>query len=100
MASKSDEDISIGFKNNDLPKNNCSLQARKSVNNPSYSVGSGLSGANYIGINSHPLDKMAAISQPTDSNEFLWMKMFVFWSKFHWSLFLRVQLTISQHWFR
>ena len=28
------------------------------------------------------------------------MKTFVFWSEFHWSLFLRVQLTISQHWFR
>ena len=25
---------------------------------------------------------------------------FVFWFEFHWSLFLRVQLTISQHWFR
>ena len=27
-------------------------------------------------------------------------KNFVFWFEFHWSLFLRVQLTISQHWFR
>ena len=26
--------------------------------------------------------------------------MFEFWLKFHWSLFLGVQLTISQHWFR
>ena len=34
------------------------------------------------------------------SNAFYWMKMFVFWLKFHWSLFLRVQLTIYQHWFR
>ena len=25
---------------------------------------------------------------------------FVFWSRFHWTLFLRVQLTITQHWFR
>ena len=25
------------------------------------------------------------------------MKSFVFWLKFHWSLFLRVQLTITQH---
>ena len=24
----------------------------------------------------------------------------VFWLKFHWSLFIRVQLTITQHWFR
>ena len=27
------------------------------------------------------------------------MKIFVFWLKFHWSMFLRVQLTITQHWF-
>ena len=28
-----------------------------------------------------------------------WMKNFDFWPKCHWSLFLRVQLTITQHWF-
>ena len=42
------------------------------------------------------LDKMAAIRQTT----FSWMKNFNFWLKYHWSLFLRVQLTIGQHWFR
>ena len=47
-----------------------------------------------------PLDKMVAISQTTFSNAFSWMKSFVFWFEFHWSLFLRVQLTICQHWFR
>ena len=41
-------------------------------------------------------DKMAAIFQTTFSNVFSWMKMFEFRLKFHWSLFLRVQLTISQ----
>ena len=54
-----------------------------------------------IGLNvlTHlPLDKMAAISQKIFSDAFLWMKSFVFWLKFHWSLFLRVQLTITQHW--
>ena len=45
-------------------------------------------------------DKMAAISQTTLSNAFSWMKMFEFRLKFHWSLFLRVQLTIFKHWFR
>ena len=45
-------------------------------------------------------DKMDAISQTTLSNAFLYMKMLKFWLKFHWSLFLRVQLTIFQHWFR
>ena len=47
-----------------------------------------------------PLDKMAAISQTIFSKAFSWMKSFVFWFKFHWSLFLRVPLTIIQHWFR
>ena len=45
-------------------------------------------------------DKMAAIFQTTFSNAFYWMKLYEFRLKFHWSLFLRVQLTISQHWFR
>ena len=47
-----------------------------------------------------PLDKMAAISQTTLSNALPGMKNFDFWLKFHWSLFLRVQLTLTQHWFR
>ena len=45
-------------------------------------------------------DKMDAISQTTFSSAFLWMKMFEFRLKFHWSLFPRVQSTINQHWFR
>ena len=45
-------------------------------------------------------DKMDAISQTTFSSGFSWMKIFEFRLKFHWSLFLRVQLTIFQHWFR
>ena len=45
-------------------------------------------------------DKMAAILQMTFSNTLFWMKTFEFRLKFHWSLFLRVQLTISQHRFR
>ena len=40
------------------------------------------------------LDKMEAISQTTCSIAFSWMKMFEFRLKFHWSLFLRVPLTI------
>ena len=46
------------------------------------------------------LDKMAAIWQTTFSKAFSWMTSFVFRFKFHWSSFLRVKLTISQHWFR
>ena len=45
-------------------------------------------------------DNMDAISQTTFWSAFSWMKMFEFRLKFHWSLFLRVQLTIFQHWFR
>ena len=52
---------------------------------------------------SSPLDKMAAISQTDDIFTFLrvlpWMKIFVFWVNFHWSLLRKVQLTITQHWF-
>ena len=44
--------------------------------------------------------KMAAISQTTLSNAFSWMKVLQFRLKFHWSLFLRMQLTKFQHWFR
>ena len=45
-------------------------------------------------------DKMDDISQTTLSSSFSWMKMFEFRLKFHWNLFLRVELTIFQHWFR
>ena len=45
-------------------------------------------------------DKIDAISQTTSSSAFSWMKMFEFRPKFQWGLFLRVQLTIFQHWFR
>ena len=47
-----------------------------------------------------PLDKMATILRTIFSDAFSWMNFFVFWLKFHWCLFLRVQLTISQHWIR
>ena len=45
-------------------------------------------------------DKMAAISQTTFQDAFSWMKMHEFRLRFHWSLFLRFELTIFQHWFR
>ena len=45
-------------------------------------------------------DKMAAIFQTTISTPFSWMKKFELRLKFHWNLFLRVQLTMFQHWFR
>ena len=45
-------------------------------------------------------DQIDAISQTTFSNAFSRMKMNEFRLEFHWSLFLRVQLTIIQHWFR
>ena len=45
-------------------------------------------------------DKMAVISQTTYWRAFSWMKIYVFRWIFHWSLFPRFQLTITQHWFR
>ena len=45
-------------------------------------------------------NKMAAVSQTALSNAFSWMIILEFRLRFHWSLFLRVQLTIIQHWFR
>ena len=45
-------------------------------------------------------DKMAAISQSTLPSAFSWKKKSELRLKFHWSLFLRVQLTIFQHCFR
>ena len=45
-------------------------------------------------------DKIAAIFQTTFPNAFSWMKLCEFWLRFHWSLFLRVQLTIFRHWFK
>ena len=45
-------------------------------------------------------DKIDAILQTTFSKTISWMTMFKFPLKFHWSLFLKVQLTIFQHWFR
>ena len=46
------------------------------------------------------LNKMAAILLTTFSNVSSCRKMFLFFFKFHWSLFLRVQLMISQCWLR
>ena len=43
---------------------------------------------------------MDAISQTTFSRAFSGIKMLEFWLKFHWNLFIRVKLTIFQHWFR
>ena len=51
-------------------------------------------------LKSSPLNKMPAVSQTIFSDAFSWMKIFVLWLKFHWGLFLRVELTITQHWFR
>ena len=54
----------------------------------------------YIFITHLLLDEMAVIWQTTFFNAFLSMKSFVFWFKFHWSLFLRIELKISLHWSR
>ena len=45
-------------------------------------------------------DKMAAISQTMFSNAFSWMKMYEYCLRFLWNVFLRIDLTIFQQWFR
>ena len=45
-------------------------------------------------------DEMAAISQTTLSDAFSGMKMYEIRLRIHWSLFLRFELTIFNHWFR
>ena len=54
----------------------------------------------HVKLNTSPLENMAAIVQTIFSDTFLWMKSFAFWLKFHWSLFLRVKLSLTRHWFR
>ena len=44
--------------------------------------------------------KIAAISQTTFSNTYSWIKKYEFRLRFPWNLFLRIELTIFQHWFR
>ena len=44
--------------------------------------------------------KWPPFRKTTLANAFLWMKMLEFRLKFHWSLFIRVQLTIFLQWFR
>ena len=51
-------------------------------------------------VNTLRLRQNGSISQMTDSIAFSWMKIYEFRLKFHWSLFLRFQLTIFQHWFK
>ena len=45
-------------------------------------------------------DKMAVIFQTTSLNAFSWMKMYELRLRFHWSLFLSVELTLFHQWFR
>ena len=52
----------------------------------------------HLGLLTHwGRDKLAAFPQTTFSNTFSLMKMFELREQFHWSLFLRVQLTIFKH---
>ena len=57
-------------------------------------------GLQHVGLTQLPVDKMAAISQTTFWNVFSWTKIIVSRLKFHWNLFLSVQLIIFQYWFR
>ena len=45
-------------------------------------------------------DEIDAIVHTPCSNAFPWMKMYLLWLKFHWSLFPMVKLTMLQHWLK
>ena len=45
-------------------------------------------------------DKIVIILQTTFAKAFFLVKMYEFCLRLHWRLFLRVQLTLFQHWFR
>ena len=51
----------------------------------------------WFALTHSPMEKKAAILKTIFADAFSWMKCFVFGLKFYWSLFLRVQLTISEH---
>ena len=58
------------------------------------------SGLNTTGVNTlRPRQNGGHFADDTFKRISLNEKMLEFRSKFHWSLFLRAQLTISQHWF-
>ena len=65
-----------------------------------YDSGIAHAGARWDAVTYLDRDKMVAIFQTTFSNAFSWMKTYDFRLRFHWGLFLRFELTISQHWFR
>ena len=44
---------------------------------------------------SRGLEKIADNLNTTFSDAYSWMKMFIFWFQFHWSLFLWIQLIVS-----
>ena len=52
-------------------------------------------------LNSSPYGQNGChFTDDTYSDAFYWMKSFLISFEFLWSLFIRVQLTISEHWFR
>ena len=52
-----------------------------------------------LSINTLRPRKVAISFQRTFSNAFSWKKIYKFGLKFHWSFFLRVQLTMFHHWY-
>ena len=66
---------------------------------PILSYGITINGLGYCWVNFNTLRPRINGHHFLD-NIFKWMKMYEFGLIFHWSLYLRVQLTIFQHWFR
>ena len=87
------KNISSNFKARPVPADGLALLAAKA------SAGAVISKLQWH-LTHLPLDKMATILQMTFSNAFLEWKCLIFLQKLHWSLFLRIQFTINQQWFR
>ena len=53
----------------------------------------------FCSVNSSVPGQSGRLFANSFSDAFLWKLSFVFWLNFHWSLFARVQLSVSLHWF-
>ena len=73
----------------------CNMPASQLLHSMSYGKRS-----NNTQLTNRDRDKMATILPTTFSNAFSRLKIYEFPLKFLWVLFLRVQLTIFQYWFR
>ena len=75
------------------------VKYKSTTNMPHYSTKGKFTASIFV-LTQWGREKKAATFQTTFSNAFSWMKIYEFQLRFHWGLFLSVQLTMFQHWFR